>query len=210
MVADLIVSSVADLIPGSENFLQAVGDFFGDFGKDLAKDYMKEGVGSFVKAWQSEQVSRRIKAARQRLKDETGFEPQPVSPSIGLPLLNAASLEDRPELTQMWERLLSAAMNKDKASGIRQVYIDILKQMDPLDALVFAKLSFNGENNSRNKIAQEISRNPSQVDISFANLVDFRCCRFAETQSHQDGTYSHTHLTSLGRELQQVLNLPTK
>ena len=207
MVADLIVSSVVDLIPGSEDFLQSVGDFFGDFGKDLAKDYMKEGVGSFVQAWRSEQVAHRIKAARQRLKDETGFEPQPVSPSIGLPLLNAASLEDRPELNEMWERLLSAAMNKNKANSIRQVYIDILKRMDPLDALIFARLSTNGENNSRDKIAKEIGRNVSQVDISFANLVDFRCCRFADTQSHADGTYSHAHLTSLGQELQRVLNL---
>ena len=62
--------------------------------------------------------------------------PQPVSPSLAVPLLQAAYDESRPELQELWASLIAAAMDPARSGRVRLSFIDTLKQFDPLDALV--------------------------------------------------------------------------
>jgi hypothetical protein len=59
-----------------------------------------------------------------------------LSPSIAVPLLSAAVDETRSELQELWAKLLANAMDPKRATIIRREFIDTLRLMNPLDALV--------------------------------------------------------------------------
>ncbi|MGH7089670.1 MAG: Abi-alpha family protein, partial [Stellaceae bacterium] len=65
-------------------------------------------------------------------------DPQPVTPSVAIPLLRAAYDESRPELQDLWVRLLATAMDPARAKTVRRSFIEALSRLDPLDARVLA------------------------------------------------------------------------
>jgi hypothetical protein len=63
-----------------------------------------------------------------------------VSPSVAIPLIEAAVNEDRDGLKQLWAKLLAAAMDPERTSRVRPSLIELLKKMDPLDARVLERM----------------------------------------------------------------------
>src|SRR5437660_1458996 len=57
-------------------------------------------------------------------------------PSVAIPLLRAAYDESRPELQQIWAKLIAAAIDPNRSGQFRLSFIATLKQFDPLDAQV--------------------------------------------------------------------------
>jgi hypothetical protein len=55
------------------------------------------------------------------------------SPSLLLPLLEAAKDEDREELQALWAALLASAM-LDGGKRVRRAFFDTVRQMEPMDA----------------------------------------------------------------------------
>ena len=106
------------------------------------------------------------------------IEPQPVSPSVAIPLLRAAYDESRPELQEIWAALIAAAMDPKRSSRVRLSFITTLKQFDPLDALVLkARYGQSGDTkpNPVTFIANIISQPADEVQISVENLKALRC-----------------------------------
>jgi hypothetical protein len=66
--------------------------------------------------------------------------PEPVSPSVAVPLLQAAQDEDRPELQELWARLLANAMDPAKSNSVRLEFIEALKRFHPRDAVILQKM----------------------------------------------------------------------
>lgn len=62
---------------------------------------------------------------------------QAVSPSVLIPLVNAAADESRPELQELFSRLLANALDPSSTERVRRSFIDIVKAMEPIDALLF-------------------------------------------------------------------------
>jgi Abortive infection alpha len=60
----------------------------------------------------------------------------PASQTVALPLLEAGTDEDRPELSQMWADLLASTMI-DGGHAYRRVFRDIVGRMEPIDAVIF-------------------------------------------------------------------------
>jgi hypothetical protein len=60
-------------------------------------------------------------------RDRNVQEAQPVSPSVAIPLLRAAYDESRPELQDVWARLIAAAMDPKRSDGMRLSFIDAVK-----------------------------------------------------------------------------------
>jgi hypothetical protein len=90
--------------------------------------------GNLLIAW-NERQRERIKRRTAELLQEEGVEQAGVlSPSLAIPLISAAENETRPELEEMWARLLATGMNPDRAAEVRIDFIDTLRQLDPLDA----------------------------------------------------------------------------
>ena len=72
---------------------------------------------------------------REHLKRWGGKEPfEDPTPALVVPILTAAIDEDREELKDLWARLLASAMHPDRKGRVRGSFVEILKQLDPLDA----------------------------------------------------------------------------
>jgi hypothetical protein len=113
-----------------------------------------------------------------RLMRDRNVEPQPVSPSIAIPLIRAAYDEGRPELQELWAQLIASAMDPTSASRVRRSFIDTLQKLDPLDARVLQMrrdIPGNLQPNSRDFLANRLDVSSGEVEISAMNLVDARC-----------------------------------
>lgn len=106
------------------------------------------------------------------------------SPTIAVPLLEAAIEESREELADLWARLLAAAVDPKRTQLVRQSLISVLKQMDPLDALVLEKLwEMQGTAltpNGRDFLASMLGYLPEDILVSFSNLKRLECISGAE------------------------------
>jgi hypothetical protein len=71
-----------------------------------------------------------------------------------IPLLSAAQDESREELTDIYAKLLAAAADPKRKGTFRREFIEVAKQLDPLDALVLDKLQeFGPTSCDPNKVA---------------------------------------------------------
>jgi hypothetical protein len=111
-------------------------------------------------------------------KDRGVKETQAVSPSLAIPLLRAAYDESRPELQQLWAALIAAAMDPTRSGRVRISFIDVVKQLDPLDALVLrARYMTPGalEPDAARYIASTLSVSGDDTYLSFENLRRLGC-----------------------------------
>lgn len=102
-----------------------------------------------------------------------------ISPSIALPLIEAALDEDRDGLKELWAKLLAAAMDPKRKHFVRADLISTLKQMEPLDAIVLnAVYDAQGTQlapNGRDNLAQRFSVTSDEITVSFQNLERLGC-----------------------------------
>jgi hypothetical protein len=130
-------------------------------------------VGIFGDWLYHKRLRRWIKLAAEtkRILDEHGVkEPyEEVSPSIAVPLLEAAIDETREEPQELWARLLAAALDPKRSGQVRLSYINTLKQFDPLDALVMNELyTLSGEPhpNRRDYLAGKLGKSSNEIEVS--------------------------------------------
>ena len=137
---------------------------------------------------------------------------RPIELKLGIPLLNAASLEENDVLQELWVRLLVNAANPDFTSEIRVAFIDIIKTLTPTDAqilrLIYSSVTpqdLAGSSRievciNRTKAINDLHIDPLTCDASLDNLE--RC----QLISRPDPMWSETYedgsdikiLTALG------------
>ena len=66
---------------------------------------------------------------------------QRPSAKIAVPLLQNASITEEPELREMYGKLLSGDMNKQKKSSVHPAYVEIINQMSSDDAKLFRRIA---------------------------------------------------------------------
>jgi len=116
-----------------------------------------------------------------RLHRDRGVTPEPVSPSLAIPLLRAAYDESRPELQELWAQLIAAAMDPQRTNRVRRSFIDTVQRLDPLDALVLKELyKYNASApplhpNPSGFLVQELKVSGDELEISAINIHDLRC-----------------------------------
>jgi hypothetical protein len=115
-----------------------------------------------------------------RLHRDRGVTPEPVSPSLAIPLLRAAYDESRPELQELWAQLIAAAMDPQRANRVRRSFIDTVQRLDPLDALVLKELdaAFGAGTlspNPRDFLIQRLKVRSQDIELSGITLNDLRC-----------------------------------
>jgi hypothetical protein len=117
------------------------------------------------------------------LKRRGVTETQPVSPSVTPPLIRAAYDEGRPELQELWAALIADAMDPKRAERVRISFIDSLKKMDRLDALVL-RLRFDNPSDLSPTALQYIMSRANQTEdemiISIENLKSLNCVVWLE------------------------------
>jgi hypothetical protein len=108
-----------------------VGEVLGDLPHDLV------GImGDWVKHRRARRWAE-LSAETEKILRKRGVDNrEDVSPSVAIPLIAAAINEDRDELKQRGAKLLAAAMDPTRVQLVRPAIIELLKSMDPLDAVV--------------------------------------------------------------------------
>jgi hypothetical protein len=79
---------------------------------------------------------------REHLEKWGAKEPfeDPTQP-LAMPIIEAAIDEVREVLQDLWARLLASSMHPDRKGRVRQSFIELLKQLDLLDALCLRAMS---------------------------------------------------------------------
>jgi hypothetical protein len=135
-----------------------------------------------------------------RLHRDRGVTPEPVSPSIAIPLLRAAYDESRPELQELWAQLIAAAMDPKRRNRVRRSFIDTVQRMDPLDTLVLKILVGLSPGtlkpNVRDYLVSTLSISGQEIEVSALNLADLRC-----VHNISIGVTDNFHITAYGSEL---------
>jgi hypothetical protein len=116
---------------------------------------------------------------REHLKRWGAEEPfEDPTPALAAPLIAAAIDEDREELKDLWARLLASAMHPDRKGRVRQSFVAILKQLDPLDALCLRTIG-NGGNPSK-----FVARfGPDEIQVSLGRLKELALIHQVATPS---------------------------
>ena len=118
-------------------------------------------------------ISDRVEAIRAK-RNQSG-KPLTINPSLGIPLLEAASIAEDDVLRDMWAELISSATDPDEGMIVRKLFVDLLSSLDPIDAEILLWISSQGWNNALGNIdppsiAVGVSTSEDEVLISLRNL----------------------------------------
>ena len=181
-----IDENTAKAIEESAKALGKGFDLVGGLGAYLARAFggaPANLIGLLIGDWLIHKRVRRwseLQAETKRIFDERNVkELNEISPSIALPLIEAALDEDREGLKELWAKLLAAAMDPKRKQLVRADLISTLKQLEPLDAIVLnavydaqgTQLSPNG----RDHLARRFSVTSDEMTVCFQNLERLSC-----------------------------------
>jgi hypothetical protein len=161
-------------------------------------------LGLVVGDWVYHKRIRRwaeLQAETEAILAKRGVAEPEISPSLAMPLILAAVDETRSELKELWARLLANAMDP-KRGTVRLSFIEAVKKLDPLDALVLQKLR-DGQNwqpTKRDVFAQQLKVTATQIEVSFVNLDEAKCLYRAASNVYSP------NLSAFGIELLNALD----
>jgi hypothetical protein len=97
---------------------------------------------------------------RRKIEGET----RPVPPKLALPIFENASLEEDDQLQDLWANLLSSALDPNFNGTLRNAFIDIIKQLEIVDAHILSYLYQSYTNSVKKK---EIGKDESPTSIGW-------------------------------------------
>jgi hypothetical protein len=126
--------------------------------------------------WISDQIDAILKSRKREGKSI------PLRPRFALPILRAASEEDEPSIQMMWAGLMANAMDPERRSEPKKVFIQILSSIEPTDAHVLqflANMKWRNMPDVKAILVSEICSgvSASEKDVRFAlqNLNRLGC-----------------------------------
>ncbi len=151
----------------------AVAAIFGDLPKNLV------GIlGDKVKFARARRYVELEHDFRRRMH-QRGIEGAEPSPTLAIPIIEAAIDETRTELLDLWQRLLANSCDPSRANRVRDTFIAILKQFDPMDARVFELMGRTPANlvvpNARDFVTTSLRIPMEETLVSFENLERIGC-----------------------------------
>ncbi len=111
----------------------------------------------------------KIARKTEEILRERGVEdPEPIGPKALLPALEAASEEIDETMQDMWATLLANAMDPGRDVSLQRVFIDSLKQFEPIDARILSAYLEVGAGNAQspNNLAPKAGLRVTEVRIS--------------------------------------------
>jgi hypothetical protein len=114
-----------------------------------------------------------------------GREAQPVEEKILYPLLQAASLESDPTLAEKWAALLANAADPAHQTQVHPSYIDVLRQMTPVDAQVLLYIYEQRKLTGESVVVEDLILHfaeslGSRLELVYDNLLRLRLCELTE------------------------------
>ena len=116
---------------------------------------------------------------KQKALGLTNQHTKPISMKLGIPLIEAASLEENEELRELWANLTVNSINKDSAFTLEKSFIVVLEQITELEAEILIKIySYQRYDKTLNNEIETVNL-PSSL-VCGSGKIDF-------VQSFQDG-----------------------
>jgi hypothetical protein len=156
----------------------------GGYLREVIGDLPKNAVGVLGADWLGQKRIRNLDAMMRRTEQifqERDREPvDQLSPNLATELLSGAQEESNEELIEFWARLLANALDAALNSG-RRSFIEAVKRMDPMDAVVLNYLregqhhrigpSVN-EKSRTDFIGETLGTRPDNVMVSLDHLTE--------------------------------------
>jgi hypothetical protein len=92
-------------------------------------------MGEHVRTFRLKNQIRILKGAKKILAKE-GLEPKAVNLKTFVPLLEAGALEEEEQMAERWASLLASAANPQAKDTVEPSFIEILRQLTPLQARI--------------------------------------------------------------------------
>jgi hypothetical protein len=125
---------------------------------------------------------------QEKLRRRNVTDPQPISPSLAIPIMRAAYDETRPELQELWASLIAAAMDPKRRGFVRLRFVATVKELDPLDALALRELGkAKMEEGFHKAIADQIGVSSQEFALSIENLARLGCIAPGQTLPSEYG-----------------------
>ncbi len=175
---------------------EKLGGFLGRVFGTAAEDVVGVIGGDWLRQVRIRNADK-LAARTEEILKQRGIEnkTEPMSPSVAIPLLEAAQDETREELCELWAKLLANGMDPERSGSIRRSIIAAVKQFEPLDAIVLEKLSdpsVQRSGGTRQRAVSELNNTyKDEFHVSFQNLQNLQC--FMRDSSNM--------LTPFGREI---------
>jgi hypothetical protein len=145
-----------------------------------------DNLAGFVDDWLAEDRIRaadRLRADTEEIRRRRGTnKTADVSPSVAIPLIKAAIDEDRDGLKELWARLLAAAMDPDRTHLVRLSLIELLKQLEPLDAQILQDMAganptpfVLGSGDLSDALAKKFQVSRDEAFVSLEHLYELGC-----------------------------------
>lgn len=119
-----------ELVELAKEFLQVISAPAKEIGELLADE---------VRSFRFSNQIRILNKARTKLR-ESGISAGKVPFRLLVPLLDSGSLEEEEAMLDRWANLLANAANPNRSGDIKLAYVEVLKQLSPIDAVVLDKL----------------------------------------------------------------------
>lgn len=114
----------------------------GSFFDRVMGDLVEDGVGLIrdrLKFYRYERSLLLAQETQARLRKRGIQVPRTVPPKVAIPLIEAATIEDEPDLQSLWAELLTSAMDPSKARVDLRL-VNILRELTSEDAKVLAEI----------------------------------------------------------------------
>lgn len=172
--------AVQELAKTAKSGIEAT-EKLGSFVSRLIHEPLDEVMGILTDRLQFFRWERRVRFTRRAneiIEGRAIEEPlSTISPKLAFPIIENASMEENDELQDIWANLLASAVDPSFEGVIRSAFIDILKQLEVIDAHILNLLYshfLNRVDEIRAKRpdleGQQLTFDPSQFDVH-ADLV---------------------------------------
>lgn len=170
----------------------------------------EDAIGLLGGDWLSEKRRRnreRLRAgAEEKLKARGADVDDDPSPSVINPLLSAAQDESRDELVDLFASLIATAMDPKTRSTYRREFVDIAKQLEPVDAAVLPLFATKEHRNPSRQhyVVEQLKITEDEYELSKMNLA-----KLGLLNTKHGDTPQSPSLTPLGRLFVRAVNPPS-
>jgi hypothetical protein len=192
------VAETAKATGKAVDLVRDLGAFVGRVLGDAPADLIGVAGGDYLRQVRRRNAFRMAQRTDEIISARHIQETVAISPSLAIPLLSAAGDESRPELQDLWARLLANAMDPARANDLRIEFIEAVKRFHPRDAFIVQKMGEQSGKlspDARSFFMGHLRLSQAAVEVSFQNLIGTKCL------FDPLGSLSDPILTPFGREL---------
>ncbi len=179
--------------------LRGVGSFFKEALGSLPQDIIGYLGGDWLRIRRAENIAEMLNKTKKRLESWDIKDSEPASLTVAIPILHSAADESREEIQDLWARLLAAAMTPSRSRCLRQGFTEVIKKMDPLDALILLEQG-SEKSTELAQTLKQLNVTSDQFIISLENLKELKICMSGGTDP------TKYRLSPFGREFLRVLS----